>query len=88
MEYLTGGHVLAGFHEVIVTKDTVRVINERRAAGKSLWRVSSTLFSQIQSDQVLQPLAPFDQIEGAAEKFPPIKCGHQVQQELQAIELF
>jgi isopenicillin N synthase-like dioxygenase len=90
LEYLTGGHVLAGFHEVIVTKDTVRVIEERKAAGKSLWRVSSTLFSQIQPDQVLQPLAPFDKLEGAAtaEKFPPIKAGHQVQQELQAIELF
>jgi isopenicillin N synthase-like dioxygenase len=87
LEYLTAGHVMAGFHEVIVTKDTRRVIEQRSEAGKSLWRVSSTLFSQIQSDQILQPLAPFDQLEGS-EKFPPIKAGHQVQQELQAIELF
>ncbi len=77
MEYLTGGHVLAGFHEVIVTADTRAVIDRKKAAGESLWRVSSTLFSQIASDQVLSPLAPFDSRE-AKEQFPPIKCGDQV----------
>jgi isopenicillin N synthase-like dioxygenase len=85
-EYLTGGHVLAGFHEVIVNDATVKVIERKKEAGESLWRVSSTLFSQIQSDQILHPLAPFDSAE-AKQNFPPIKTGDQVQSELKAIEL-
>eukprot|EP01034_Spumella_vulgaris_P037387 gene37387-46126_t len=76
IEYLTGGHVLAGFHEVIVTEDTVKVIDRKRANGESLWRVSSTCFSQIASDQLLYPLKPFDSAEANAQ-FPPIKTGHQ-----------
>lgn len=86
LEYLTGGHVLAGFHEVIVTDATVSVIERKKALGESLWRVSSTLFSQIASDQLLQPLAPFDSAEAVA-AFPPIKTGHQVENELRMISL-
>lgn len=86
LEYLTGGHVLAGFHEVIVTPETTKVIERRRAAGQSLWRVSSTLFSQIASDQVLEPLAPFD-TPAAVAQFPAVKTGHQVQNELKMISL-
>jgi hypothetical protein len=86
IEYLTGGHVLAGFHEVIVTEDTVKVIDRRRAAKESLWRVSSTCFSQIASDQLLYPLEPFNS-PSAMEQFPPIKTGHQVQHELEMISL-
>lgn len=86
-EYLTGGEVLAGFHEVVVTPATVEAINRRRAAGKSLWRVSSTLFSQITADEVLQPLTPFDASAEARAKYPPIDCGEQVRAELRAINL-
>jgi isopenicillin N synthase-like dioxygenase len=71
MEYLTGGHVQAGFHEVIVTDATVKKIQERQQAGKSLWRVSSTLFGTINSDQILQPLAQFATPESLAQ-YPPI----------------
>jgi hypothetical protein len=78
--------VLAGFHEVIVTEDTVRVIDRKRAAGESLWRVSSTCFSQIASDQLLYPLEPFN-TPAAEAQFPPIKTGHQVQHELEMISL-
>jgi isopenicillin N synthase-like dioxygenase len=86
LEYLTGGHVLAGFHEVIVTDETRKVIERKKAAGESLWRVSSTLFSQIQSDQLLYPLPPFDTVEAKAQ-FPPVKTGHQVENELRMISL-
>jgi isopenicillin N synthase-like dioxygenase len=86
IEYLTGGHVLAGFHEVIVTDATRAVIDRKKAAGESLWRVSSTLFSQIASDQLLFPLPPFN-TPNAIVDFPPIKCGHQVQHELEMISL-
>ena len=77
IEYLTGGHVLAGFHEVIVAPSTVETIRARKAEGKSLWRVSSTCFGHIQSDQVLEPLPPFAS-EEAKHKFPPKFTGDQV----------
>jgi len=86
IEYLTGGHVIAGFHEVIVSEATIKVIEAKKATNESLWRVSSTCFGHIQSDQVLEPLAPFDSDE-AKQQYVPIKTGHQVQNELQAISL-
>jgi isopenicillin N synthase-like dioxygenase len=87
LEYLTGGEVLAGFHEVVVSPATVDAISRRKANGQSLWRVSSTLFSHIGSDEVLQPLSPFDQSAEAVKKYPPVDCGEQVRQELIAINL-
>jgi isopenicillin N synthase-like dioxygenase len=87
LEYLTGGEVLAGFHEVIVTPATVEAINRRKASNQSLWRVSSTLFSQISSDEVLEPLAPFNKSAEALKKYPPVDCGEQVRAELRAINL-
>jgi len=77
IEYLTGGYILAGFHEVIVSESTVKVIQQRKANNQSLWRVSSTCFGHIQSDQLLQPLPPFDTPE-AKEKFPPKFTGDLV----------
>jgi isopenicillin N synthase-like dioxygenase len=59
IEYLTGGYVLAGFHEVVVNTETIKVIDKKRKEGKSLWRVSSTLFSHINSDQVSLLLPSF-----------------------------
>lgn len=78
--------MLAGFHEVCVDKRTVEVINAKKCKGESLWRVSSTTFGHIQSDQTLLPLPPFDTAEAKA-KFPPIKAGHQVEEELRVIRL-
>jgi isopenicillin N synthase-like dioxygenase len=86
LEYLTGGHVLAGFHEVVVNSATVKVIDERKADNKSLWRVSSTCFGHIQSDVELRPLGPFLN-ENTISKFPPTLAGFQVRDELEAIAL-
>lgn len=86
LEYLTAGHVLAGFHEVVVTTETEAVIQQRRTKGESLWRVSSTCFGHIASDRTLQPLPPFATKE-TVERYPPVLAGHQVQLELQAISL-
>lgn len=77
---------MAGFHEVVINANTKKVIEDKRAKGESLWRVSSTLFSNIQSDQMLEPLAPYDTKE-AKDKWPSIKAGHMVQRELEAISL-
>ncbi|TMW56488.1 hypothetical protein Poli38472_006498 [Pythium oligandrum] len=86
IEYLTGGYLVAGFHEVIVSEATQKTIEERKAAGKSLWRVSSTLFSHTASDVTLEPLGHFA-TEEALSKYPPILAGDQVLAELKHIEL-
>lgn len=85
-EWLTGGHVLAGFHEVVVVDDTIKAMEKAKEAGRSLWRISSTLFSHIASDNVLEPLGRFDSEENRA-KYPPTKAGNQVRAELDAIKL-
>jgi len=83
---LTGGHGLAGFHEVIVSTDTIAAVEKAKKEGRSLWRVSSTLFSHIASDNVLTPLGGFATKE-ACVKYPPTKAGTQVQDELDKIKL-
>lgn len=86
-EYATGGHVLAGFHEVVVQPKTIEAIEAATKAKKSLWRISSTCFTHFASDKTLQPMGKFADLEGAKEKYPPIKVGKQVQKELEAIQL-
>jgi isopenicillin N synthase-like dioxygenase len=88
IEYLTGGHVLAGFHEVVINDNTLKVIQKKKEEKKSLWRVSSTLFSNINSDQILEPLEHFKSSETAVAAYPPIYAGEQVERELKAISLF
>jgi len=85
-EWLTGGEVLAGFHEVVVTEDTLKAVEKAKQEKRSLWRISSTLFGHIASDNVLKPLGRFAS-EATLKKYPPTKAGIQVQQELDAINL-
>lgn len=82
LEWLTGGWCMAGFHEVIVSDKTRRVMHERKKGNKSLWRVSSTLFSHLSSDEWLEPLPQFKN-----SKYPKIKVGDQVKNELKEIQL-
>ena len=56
---MTAGHIFAGFHEVIVTEDTLQAIEKAKRQQRSLWRVSSTMFSSIRYDEMLQPLDMF-----------------------------
>jgi len=51
LEWLTGGELEAGYHEVIVTKKAIDMAEENKKVGKSAWRVSSTLFSQVRLDK-------------------------------------
>jgi isopenicillin N synthase-like dioxygenase len=85
-EWLTGGEVLAGFHEVVVVQDTLAAVERAKKEGRSLWRISSTLFGHIASDQTLQPLGKFSNAD-TLKKYPPTKAGVQVQQELELIKL-
>lgn len=85
-EYLTGGAVLAGFHEVVVNEAAIAAKEAAEKAGRSLWRISSTLFGHIASNQILEPLAHF-KTEENSKKYPPITAGEQVMNELKAISL-
>ncbi|KAI8463964.1 MAG: hypothetical protein J3K34DRAFT_442084 [Monoraphidium minutum] len=87
LEWLTGGHVKAGWHEVVVTPQTLAAAAAAAAAGRSLWRVSSTVFAHVASARPLRPLGRFAEAAGAAEAYPPTLAGVQVQQELEAISL-
>jgi hypothetical protein len=70
--------MLSASSQVLVTDATVASIAAAKAAGRSTWRVSSTVFSHIASDQLLQPLGRFAQQPGAAERYPATPAGLQV----------
>jgi len=86
MEWITGGEIQAGFHEVIVSEQTIAAVEKCKEEGKSLWRVSSTLFSNIASDHLLQPLEKYRNA-ATLQRYPPILTGHQVEAELKMIKL-
>lgn len=72
----------------MVTDETLAAIEQANRSGKlGIWRVSSTVFSQIASDEILQPISPLFATPEAKTRFPPIACGVYVQQELEAINL-
>jgi len=61
-EWMTGGYVLAGFHEVVYTDATKRVrdqnlVDREQGIRKSTWRISSTLFSHLRYDVDISPIA-------------------------------
>ncbi|CAI5529131.1 unnamed protein product [Closterium sp. Naga37s-1] len=86
MEWLTGGEVPAGMHEVVVDEGTVVAVQRAQQQGRSLWRVSSTVFAQIASDEILTPIGHFATSK-LASSFPPKPAGEFVEEELAAIQL-
>ncbi|EEF49198.1 conserved hypothetical protein [Ricinus communis] len=86
MEWLTAGECMAGMHEVVVTDRTKEAIKKASEQNRSLWRVSSTLFSNIASDAVLKPLGHFAECP-LASNYPPMFAGEFMEQELSAINL-
>lgn len=87
LEYLTGSFIKAGYHEVVVNSDTYQVMKQKFQNGETnLWRVSSTLFSHVMSDQILEPLPSFHELQHSI-IYPPILAGEMVQNELRSITL-
>jgi isopenicillin N synthase-like dioxygenase len=86
LEWLTAGHITAGFHEVIVAPETMPAVERAKREKTSLWRVSSTLFGHVASDKILKPLGPFT-AEPIADQYPEILAGDQVADELSKIKL-
>lgn len=72
---------------MVCTEETLAAAERARAEGRPVWRVSSTVFSQIASDVVLQPLGRFADAPGVAEAYPPVPAGRQVAAELRMINL-
>ena len=94
LEYLTSGHVKAGYHEVVLSDAARESAARAGQAGESQWRISSTVFAHMNSDVVMEPLlhqgdgvAQRAQAEGAegAEAFPPVLAGDFVAAELAKI---
>lgn len=86
LEYLTAGCILRGMHEVVVSEETARAAKNARENGTSMWRVSSTLFSHIRSDESLAPLGHFA-TNANAHMYRNKRAGEQVAEELRALEL-
>ena len=55
LEYLTGGYVQSGYHEVINTEEVQMRAKEVQSKGKMPWRISSTLFAHLRSNVELYP---------------------------------
>lgn len=53
LEVLTGGYLKAGFHEVIHTSAVEAQVKHNLKAGKSTWRVVTSLFSHVQGNLTL-----------------------------------
>ncbi|SCV74217.1 BQ2448_6649 [Microbotryum intermedium] len=58
LEHVTGGLILAGYHEVACTKRTMAMIESRRetAPKRPLIRISSTFFHHLSSDYQMKPM--------------------------------
>lgn len=82
LEWITGGYFQAGFHEVICKELTVERLNK----NKSNWRVSSTLFAHINSEEFLEPLKEFRN-DISILMYPKMKEGEFIQRELMETEL-
>lgn len=95
-EWITGGYVLAGFHEVVYTQATkdavIRLTKESEARGEQriLWRVSSTLFSHLRYDVDLSPLPELEAYynrEEAVKKYFKCTAFEKLVEELKAVNL-
>mmetsp|Transcript_65761 Transcript_65761/g.208142 ORF Transcript_65761/g.208142 Transcript_65761/m.208142 type:complete len:297 (+) Transcript_65761:421-1311(+) len=86
LEWLTGGDIRAGMHEVVVSPSTLEAVERARGEGRSLWRVSSTMFSHVASDRTLTPLGQYAR-GGASASYPPVLAGDYVSEELKVINL-
>jgi hypothetical protein len=95
-ESLTGGYILAGYHEVIYTQATKdkleEVKQEMEATGKKrvLWRISSTMFGHLRYDVDIRPLPEmleFYNGDEASAKYLPMTAHDKLLEELKAINL-
>jgi len=88
IEHLTGGYIKAGYHEVVINERTLEQAARARDEGRPLWRISSTLFSHVASDNMLTVLIGTDEEKTVSrQKYIDILAGDHVQKELKTIKL-
>lgn len=97
LESLTGGHIMAGYHEVMYTEKTREVVdkkldeNENHGGNNILWRISSTLFSHLRYDVDLTPLPELAHLHNKeameAGKYKTMTAHDKLMEELRAINL-
>ncbi|KAG5986264.1 hypothetical protein E4U54_005514 [Claviceps lovelessii] len=95
LEHLTGGLIKAGYHEVVVTEQTLEALaaQARDRPDRPRVRISSTLFWHLNSDFDLAPVPALAERaarvreeqrrrgrdEGVEAEYLPVKVGHQVE---------
>lgn len=86
LEWVTGGYFYGGFHEVVVTDEVIAAAKKAKAEGKSLWRVSSTLFTLLRLDVPMRPIPRFRHFAKEG-RYPATLAYDYVEEELKAINL-
>ena len=81
LEWMTGGYLKAGFHEVIHDKKVETQVKDNLRTGKSNWRVACALFSYVQGNLRLKPFPEFNK-EGVEKLYPSVSADDYVKQEL------
>jgi hypothetical protein len=95
-EQITGGFVLAGYHEVVYNEKTKEVVDKKveenkNGANNIMWRISSTLFSHLRYDVDLTPLEEMKHLHNQenikAGKYPKMTSYEKLMEELRAVNL-
>lgn len=94
-EWLTGGHLRAGYHEVVynssAAKECQRIKDLYPDDPTRLIRISSTVFGTCENSKILKPLPPITALLDQSEKslaqlkYPPIQVLRQVLNKLEKI---
>lgn len=72
---------MANFHEVVHNEDMEQAKQKALQAGRSLWRVASTLFIHVEGSMSMRPLEKFRSKEVDA-KYPDITSDEYLLSEL------
>jgi len=86
LEWVTGGKIFAGLHEVVVSEETIKAIEKAKLENRSLWRISSTMFASVRYDYELKPQGIFAN-EESLKKYPATIALQQCEDEFRAIDL-
>lgn len=84
LQYITGGYILAGFHEVVVNDKTIQQIQLAKENNQPLVRISSTFFGHINSDKYMEVLEQFRN-EETLQLYPKVKEGYWLQNRLKKL---
>lgn len=88
LEWMTGGCIMAGFHEVVRLPAADEFVRQRcLGAGRPGIRTTTTLFAHCASDQPLAVLPKFGRTAEQLAQYPDTTFGAYMQEELRALGL-